>query len=80
MKKGYLIIFMAILMGSQAFPNDLDVLVKQGNAFYIDKEYERAAELYETVIDSGYYSAELYFNLGNAYFKQIVVVKFEPTW
>ena len=32
--------------------------------------YEQAAELYQQVIDAGLVAPELYYNLGNAYFKQ----------
>jgi tetratricopeptide (TPR) repeat protein len=48
---------------------DLQSLVIAGNEYYSKNEFEKAIESYKAVIDSGYTSAELYFNLGNAYFK-----------
>ncbi len=48
---------------------DPDSLVRQGNKFYSSKAYEEAIITYETIIDSGYVSAGLYFNLGNAYYR-----------
>lgn len=45
-----------------------DLLV-QGNNSYLEGNYEEAINSYETVLDSGYEAAELYYNLGNAYFK-----------
>ncbi len=48
---------------------DLQALVKQGNQYYLDGDYERAAVAYQSVIDSGYTAAALYYNLGNAYYK-----------
>lgn len=45
-------------------------LIKQGNEFYSKNEFEKASNKYQTVIDSGYVSSELYYNLGNAFFKQ----------
>lgn len=36
---------------------------------YERSEFERAAELWENVAASGYESGELYFNLGNSYYK-----------
>ena len=36
---------------------------------YSDRNYEKAILLYESLISSGYESSELYYNLGNAYYK-----------
>jgi tetratricopeptide (TPR) repeat protein len=44
-------------------------LVEKGNSRFMNGEYELAIKEYEAVIDSGYESAELYYNLGNAYYK-----------
>ena len=41
-----------------------------GNKFYENKDFESAARMYENIRSQGFESAELYFNLGNAYFKQ----------
>jgi tetratricopeptide (TPR) repeat protein len=43
--------------------------VEKGNSHFMNGEYELAIKEYEAVIDSGYESAELYYNLGNAYYK-----------
>ena len=40
------------------------------NTAYIGADYEAAIKNYEQLLDSGYESARLYFNLGNAYFKK----------
>lgn len=42
----------------------------QGNALYQKEQYAAAATAYESVISGGKQSAVLYFNLGNAYYKQ----------
>jgi len=47
----------------------MDSLISQGNRHYLDKNYRMAIECYSTVISSGYESAELYYNLGNAWYK-----------
>jgi tetratricopeptide (TPR) repeat protein len=39
------------------------------NALYKDGQYEAAAKEYEQLLQSGLESGNLYFNLGNAYFK-----------
>jgi tetratricopeptide (TPR) repeat protein len=46
-----------------------DSLVRKGNDLYAKGQYYDAIDVYEQVVDSGYMSAELYFNLGNSYYK-----------
>ena len=41
----------------------------QGNKFYGKENYEAAITSYQSVINTGKQSAELYFNLGNCYYK-----------
>ena len=41
----------------------------EGNRAYQEGDYERALDRYQRVVQSGYESAELYYNMGNAYFK-----------
>lgn len=43
---------------------------EKGNALYQKEQYSAAATAYESVLQSGKHSAELYFNLANAYYKQ----------
>ncbi len=47
-----------------------DSLLNTANDYYINGDFESAAKVYQTLVDSGYQSADLYYNLGNAYFKQ----------
>ncbi len=68
MKIIQLLIF-AISLSWSARSQDLYSLIEKGNQQYINEEFELAIETYESVLDSGYEAAELYFNLGNAYFK-----------
>ena len=42
---------------------------EKGNDLYKKEHYEQAAAMYESILKSGQESAELYFNLGNAYYK-----------
>lgn len=42
---------------------------EQGNQFYQKGSYQAAINSYESVLASGKESAELYFNLGNSYYK-----------
>ncbi len=45
-------------------------LITQGDSAYSQEMYTEAIDHYESVLDMGYESAELYYNLGNAYFNQ----------
>lgn len=40
-----------------------------GNKSYVEEHYKTAVKHYETLLDSAHVSAELYYNLGNAYYK-----------
>ena len=61
-----LILFMfPLISGAKDFQELLDL----GNQQYLNGEYELAVETYKSTADSGYASAGLYYNLGNAYYK-----------
>ena len=71
MGKQALISFFAILFhvaGLKAV--DPSKLVEQANQAYVNGEYSYAIELYESVIEQELESYALYYNLGNAYFKE----------
>jgi hypothetical protein len=42
---------------------------EKGNVLYQKGQYEQAIQAYESVLDSHQQSADLYFNLGNCYYK-----------
>lgn len=44
-------------------------LFKEANTLYNESSYDSAAVVYESIINKGYSSAELYYNLGNTYYK-----------
>lgn len=46
-----------------------DTLWSRANAAYIKNNFQMAATLYNAILERGEHSAKLYFNLGNAYFK-----------
>lgn len=58
-----------------AFLFSLSVQAQAGSLFdaatkaYNEGDYQAAAEKYEAILDKGLHSAEVYFNLGNAYYK-----------
>lgn len=65
--------FAAILMvlgSGPAYGSNADDLMKQGNQFYQDKQYDSAVVAYQKVIDSGYEGTSLFYNLGNSYYRE----------
>ena len=48
---------------------DADDLVKKGNEFYQDKQYDKAIDTYQQVIHLGYEGTSLYYNLANSYYR-----------
>ncbi len=42
---------------------------EQGNQYYQKENYQAAITSFESILNSGKESAEVYFNLGNAYYK-----------
>ncbi len=60
-----LLVFIVFFAKADENKNTID----SANAEYAKANYEKAALLYESVINKGLAAPELYFNLGNAYFK-----------
>ncbi|MGY8787903.1 MAG: tetratricopeptide repeat protein [Fidelibacterota bacterium] len=65
MKKLYLILILCSI-GVADIPSDL---FSQANDAMIYEKYEDAIQVYESILDLGYDNAELYYNLGNAYYR-----------
>jgi DNA uptake lipoprotein len=69
MKKGILLIakllFCLLLFGAQ----ELDQQFKNANDAYAAKQYAEAIQLYESILKQDLHSPEIYYNLGNSYYK-----------
>jgi tetratricopeptide (TPR) repeat protein len=66
------IIYLLLLIVSPllAFSNDdAAALFKKGNEQYAKAQYKEAITSYQKLVDGGYQSTAVYFNLGNAYYK-----------
>lgn len=68
MKKIYLIIIMmiAIAANSQSIYNQE---FAKANLYYNESKYDTALVIYQRIIDAGYVSSPLLYNIGNTYFK-----------
>ena len=49
---------------------NIDELFEDGNRFYNQNSYKEAVKNYEIILDYGYFSEDLFLNLGNAYFQE----------
>jgi tetratricopeptide (TPR) repeat protein len=52
-----------------ATPQPLQDLANEADTAYKDGKYDQAVTLYSNIISSGYSSGQLFYNLGNSYFK-----------
>lgn len=62
---GYCILFFSSLNGMA----DNHLMTEKANQLYHNQLYKEAAQLYQQLIDEGYQHADLYYNAGNAYYR-----------
>ena len=63
------IVLFFIVITSSVYGQSIDSLFVKANELYKDNNFIKAVELYETIEQKGFQSAELYYNLGNSYYK-----------
>ncbi|WP_245446987.1 tetratricopeptide repeat protein [Mucilaginibacter celer] len=70
MLKRIIYLFMIVAMPLLAFGDvTVNAQLKKGNEQYAKGQYKEAIATYQKIADDGHMSALVYFNLGNAYFK-----------
>ena len=76
MKKSIILLLLAATLGATAQNNANTVkmspqtLMQQGNEAYAKGDFAAAVQAYNAVLAAGQQSADLYYNLGNAYYRQ----------
>ncbi|MFT3754031.1 MAG: tetratricopeptide repeat protein [Paludibacter sp.] len=73
MKRVILLLSLILCLGNTIFAQK--ATVKQANFLYAKGNYEEAAKQYEEIIATEGVASELYYNLGNAYYKSSEVGK-----
>jgi len=63
------IILISFFISLSLFAQNNDQLLTVAADFYKKQDYEKAIEAYQKIIAQGFESPELYYNLGNSYFK-----------
>ncbi len=69
MRKLVISIALIVFISFEIFGNQADSLFVHANNLYKQKDYFEAIDIYQSIIEQNIKSSELYFNLGNAYFK-----------
>ncbi len=64
-----LLFFILLALGSFAQKSEMLATFEQANKLYAEGKFAQSATLYDSIIASGYESADLYYNTGNAYFR-----------
>ncbi|MBA6156113.1 tetratricopeptide repeat protein [Tenacibaculum sp. S7007] len=64
-----IIVLLFLLVSSISFAQTADDLFENANALYKEGNYQKAIELYKQIENKKEVSSELYYNLGNAYYK-----------
>lgn len=69
MKPSRTIVLLLLFISAIVKADNHTVTFDSANAAYAKGKYEQAIRLYYSILESGQESSDLYFNLGNAYFK-----------
>ncbi|HIE15931.1 MAG TPA: tetratricopeptide repeat protein [Bacteroidales bacterium] len=49
--------------------NHANILLDSANNAYVKKDYEKAITFYQNILKEGFVAPEIYYNIGNSYFK-----------
>ena len=69
-----LIIFLSLIIPLFSLANN-EILFQKANKHYTEGHYESAIEIYDSLLNTNIESANIYYNLGNSYFKSKDVPK-----
>ncbi len=70
MKRAIWVFIFVFLATFTLFTKDPYKLFEQANDYFRKGDYDKAIELYQEILSNGFVAKEVYFNLGNAYFRQ----------
>ena len=66
---GIIILVMTCFMTIETKAQNPEELLAKANTLYNESAYDSAAVVYESIINKGYSSSTLFYNLGNTYYK-----------
>ncbi len=62
-------VFILLIFNSFVLSVETTGLFNEANEFYVKKNYEKSAELYEFLLENGYADSQILYNLGNSYYR-----------
>jgi tetratricopeptide (TPR) repeat protein len=68
-RRAAFVLLLFVLPAGSAAAGTLDDYFERGNQLYIDGDFSGAIVEYEKILEAEYESPEIYYNLGNAYFR-----------
>ncbi len=69
MKRLLSLLLLSFIFAGISYPDEAAQTFEQANRLYLQAKYPDAIAQYEKIVQSGFESGELYFNLGNSYYK-----------
>jgi len=63
------VIIFTVLLQMPLIASEADELMSRANQLYQEDKFDESIVLYETILNNGLISENLYYNLGNSYFK-----------
>lgn len=67
---GWIILIVFLNLPVLLFGQNFEKEMKQAEQYYAEAKYDSASLFYQKVLDNGYHSTDLYYNLANAFYKQ----------
>jgi tetratricopeptide (TPR) repeat protein len=69
--KSFVVLFIIISAFAQSFAEDFNSksIFEHANQLHINKDYTSAIEEYRRLLDNGFESADIYYNLANSYYR-----------
>lgn len=64
-----IILFILVSISVSLAQSGIEHYFEQGNESYREGQFQQAIEQYQKIIDAGFESGKLYYNLGNCYYK-----------
>lgn len=75
MKKIFLALLICLPFMVEASDRSAEELWQSATEAYVEGDFTEAVSLYSSIVEQGYESADLYFNIGNGYYKQDSLAK-----
>ncbi|MFO7869583.1 MAG: tetratricopeptide repeat protein [Bacteroidales bacterium] len=65
-----IIVFVSIVFGAVLAVQAQQQIIEEAEQLYTQQQFDSALVLYTNLLDDGYQSADLYYNIGNVYYKK----------